>query len=435
MTDETPRTDDEVRRAVVDRIREVRVGDGDPISGELLEEVDVSDGVVTFTVDFARLDRGMAERVTDQLRGAGLATRGVDHVRLEAADAEAPETGIPVTGAESLIAVASAKGGVGKTTVTVALVRALSEAGLNVGVFDANVHAPDAPALLGATGPVRASPTGRPIPVEVDGVQVVSIELIAEDGPNAWRGAMVHDVVTDLLGNAAWEDRDVLLIDLPPGIGDGVYTVVQQAPLDGALFVSTPTDASARATNRSASLFEANGVETIGVVPNMAGATADGGATPFESDSDDARALAEAIDDDAYAAVDPIPFDPALRDPMDLAVDDPETDGELAVASLAETVRSFVAERGESRAPEDAVDLRGLPPKTSERQALTELDAAAGEDISLLVRGEPNDLVETLEDTLVRDGRTLERADVDDLGREGWLLRLRSSSARSEATV
>ncbi len=247
---ETPATDDEIKNAVIDRTREVTIADGDPVSEQLLEDIRVEDGVVTFTVAFERLNRTLSERLTEQLRGAGLATTGVEHVRVEAADAEAPESGLPVTGVGSLIAVGSAKGGVGKTTVTAALARALDESGLDVAVFDANVYAPDAPDLLGAAGPVQTTPTGRPEPVVADGIEVVSMELISDDGPVAWRGAMVHDVLKDLLGNAPWSDRDVLLVDLPPGIGDAVYTIVQQAPLDGALLVSTPTDAGARATER-----------------------------------------------------------------------------------------------------------------------------------------------------------------------------------------
>ncbi|MFU8869763.1 P-loop NTPase, partial [Natronococcus sp.] len=230
MEDETPRTDDEIKRAVIDRTREVQLADGDPVSEQLLEDVSVEDGVVTFTVVFDRLNRQLSERLSDQLRGAGLATEGIDHVRIEATDAEAPESGLPVTGVDSLIAIGSAKGGVGKTTITAALARALDEAGLDVAVFDANVYAPDIPGLLGAEGPVQNTPSGRPKPIEADGIEVVSLDLIAEDGPVAWRGAMVHDVLKDLLGDATWDDRDVLLVDLPPGIGDAVYTIVQQAP-------------------------------------------------------------------------------------------------------------------------------------------------------------------------------------------------------------
>ncbi|RQH00011.1 P-loop NTPase [Natrarchaeobius oligotrophus] len=423
----TERADD-VRRRVVDRIREVRIAGGDPIGEELLEDVSLEDGVVTFTVVFDRLDRPMAERLSEQLRGAALACDGVDHVRIEATNAGAPETGLPITGVDSLIAVASSKGGVGKTTITVSLARALDEAGLDVGVFDANVHSPDAPELLEAEGPVRQTPSGRPEPIDADGVQIVSLELIADDGPVAWRGAMVHDVVTDLLGNAAWDDRDVVLVDLPPGIGDAVYTVVQQAPLDGALLVSTPTAAAVRAAERTAALCSANDVPTIGVVSNAVGSDGPYGDGTEGGHEIDPETLETSVNEEALTSIDPIPFDPALREPLVRSFDDPDTDGAAAVASLAERVEAFLAERGGPDVPADAVDLRGLPPATGYQQALTEFGPDGSGSASILFRGDPDDLVEAVGDALERDGRSV-TATVDDLGRKGWVIDLETDVA------
>ncbi|ELY91881.1 ParA/MinD ATPase-like protein [Natrialba hulunbeirensis JCM 10989] len=438
---ETPATDDEIKTAVIDRTREVAIADGDPVSEQLLEDVCVEDGVVTFTVAFERLNRTLSERLTEQLRGAGLATTGVEHVRVEAADADAPESGLPVTGVGSLIAVGSAKGGVGKTTVTAALARALDESGLDVAVFDANVYAPDVPDLLGAAGPVQTTPTGRPEPVVADGIEVVSMELIADDGPVAWRGAMVHDVLKDLLGNAPWSDRDVLLVDLPPGIGDAVYTIVQQAPLDGALLVSTPTDAGARATERTGALFTANDVDTIGVVPNMVapedtdnGSDSDGDsevAGPFDATGDD---LPDEIQEDASETIDPIPFDPALRDPTTSSFANPSTPGEAAIAKLADAVAAFAAGDDGPQVPDDAVDLRGLPAETAAQQTLTEL--ALRDEFGVLLRHDPDELITTLEDSLGSATPTLTRANVVDLERDGWLVELQfdhDSTAVSES--
>jgi ATP-binding protein involved in chromosome partitioning len=422
MTEETPPTDEEIKRAVVDRVRAVTIADGDPVSEQLLERVEVDDGVVTFSVVFDRLNKRLGERLTDQLRGAALATDGVEHVRVEATNAAAPETGLPVTGVESLIAVGSAKGGVGKTLVTAALARALDEAGLNVGVFDANVYAPDIPDLLGAEGPVQQTPAGQPQPVDADGIEVVSLELIADDGPVAWRGAMVHDVLKDLLGDAPWNDRDVLLVDLPPGIGDAVYTIVQQAPLDGALLVGTPTEAGARAAERTGALFTANDVETIGVVANMV--ADERGEGPFD---DDGRGFETRVNEDALASIEPIPFDPSLRTPTACSFAEPSAPGEAAVAELARVVESFVRAQDGSQAPEDAVDLRGLPPRTVEQQAITEFGATAR--TSMLLRHDPESVVSVLERTLARDEKRLVRVDATDLDREGWLVELEAEPA------
>ena len=429
MTAETPETDDEIRAAVVDRAREVQVAGGDPVSEELIEDIDVDDGVVTFTVVLERMDRLMAERVADQLRGAGLATDGVEHVRVEATADGGSESGLSISGVDSLIAVAGAKGGVGKTTIAASLARALDAAGLSVGVFDANVHAPDAPELLGAEGPVHQTPSGRPKPIDADGIEVVSIELIADDGPVAWRGAMVHEVVTDLLGNAAWDDRDVVLVDLPPGLGDAVYTVVQQAPVDGTVLVSTPTEAGARATERTGSLFTANDVETVGVVPNMVGE--DG---PFDEGIDPAE-LRERIQQATFDDVDPVPFDPALRTPLERSFTDPETDGAAAIASLAETVAEFCEAARDPEPPADAVDVRGLPPAAAHQQAITEFgrDRDRDESVAVVTRDEPRELAATVRENLARDDRELS-VSMTDLGRNGCLVELEADvSPRSAA--
>lgn len=429
MTDETPQSDDEIRRAVVDRVREVQIPGGDPIGEGLLEDVTVDSGVVTFTVDFARLDRGLTDRVTDQIQGAGLATEGVVHARVESADIGSPQEGLPVTGAESIIAIGSAKGGVGKTTIAVSLARALDEVGLKVGVFDANVHAPDAPDLLGAEGPIRSTPGGNPMPALAEGIEVVSVELIADQGPNAWRGAMIHEAVKDLLGNAVWEDRDVLLVDLPPGIGDAVYTILQQAPIDGGLLVGTPTDAGARGAGRTASLFATNDVPTIGVVPNMVGSVA--GPAPFDGDE---SVLEADVTEEPYATIDPVPFDPALQDPLTSTFADPETDGERAIATLRKTIESFIADHRGPGIPDGAVDLRGLPPETSQRQAVTEVGAAVGSSVSIVMRGEPEEMIEIVEENLERGGYGLAETEIEDLGREGWLIEFEPELATATET-
>ncbi|MDJ1433117.1 P-loop NTPase [Halostagnicola sp. A-GB9-2] len=425
-----PRPDDEVRRAVVDGVRTVRIPGGDPISEQLLEEVIVEDGIVTFVVNFGRLDQPMANRLTDQLRGVALATPDVEHTRVEAVEAEAPETGLPVTGVESLIAVGSAKGGVGKTTIAVSLARALDAAGLDVAVFDANVHAPDAPDLLDTEGPVQSTPSGSPMPVLADGIEVMSVELIAEDGPVAWRGAMVHDVVTDLLGNAVWEGRDVLLVDLPPGIGEAVTTLVQQAPLDGGLLVSTPTSAGARSTERTGALFEAYGVPTIGVAPNMVATEGEDLESPYACDS---RSLTNEIDsvDPVNESLEPIPFDPALRDPLTMDVVEPSTPGEEAIVSLATCVQEFLSGSTGPEVPEEAVDLRGLPPTSVRRQAIAEFGVADDSPVSIVMRGDAEELSEVVEQRLEYDGRSLARTTIDDLGRDGWLLELKAEADAS----
>ncbi|TKX83470.1 chromosome partitioning protein ParA, partial [Halorubrum sp. SS5] len=177
--------------------------------------------------------------VGEQVRGAGLAIDGVDHVRIESPERSRVEGELSPEGVEHVLAVAGAKGGAGKSTVTIALARALRDAGLDVGVFNADFQAPDLTEYLGASDPVVSTPTGRPSPAYADGMRIVSIDLVSGDRPTAWRGAMTHDALADLLGEAVWGDLDVLLVDLPPGVGDVAHTVFSRVPVDGAVVVTT----------------------------------------------------------------------------------------------------------------------------------------------------------------------------------------------------
>jgi Mrp family chromosome partitioning ATPase len=120
---------------------------------------------------------------------------------------------------DRIVAVASAKGGVGKTTVAVSLACALADQE-RVGLFDADLHGPNVPRLLDVEGPVYADENDDPVPVDADGLEVMSIGLLKDGGPLAWRGAMAHEALSDLFQATAWDDRDTLVVDLPPGPGD-----------------------------------------------------------------------------------------------------------------------------------------------------------------------------------------------------------------------
>lgn len=425
MTLETTPDDAEIQRTVVELFRQVNFGEADPVAAGLVADVDVTDGIVTVRAGFEGLDLEAAERLAEQLRGGALAAPGVDHVRIESTTAEAPEVGAPITGVDTLLAVGSAKGGVGKTTITVSLARALAERGFAVGVFDANVHAPDAPDVLGADGPIRATAMGRPEPIDADGIEVVSVELIADDGPVAWRGAMVHDVLTDLLGNAEWTDRDVVLVDLPPGIGDAVVTIAQQAPLDGAIAVTTETAASVRATERTASLLSAYDVETVCLVANetrLVTASEEHGDARGSADArrGDPHALADELDCPVYE----VPTDSTLRAPLECSFADRDSAGTAAIDDLADAVARYHAERDRPEIPDDAVDLRGLPPSTAEQQAVDEFGSPGSTPIDLVTRTEPSTLVDTVSAVLESDGLEPPETTVEDLGRHGFRCRI-----------
>jgi ATP-binding protein involved in chromosome partitioning len=177
----------------------------------------------------------------------------------------------PLPGVKNVIAVASGKGGVGKSTVSVNLALALAAEGARVGVLDADIYGPSQPRMLGLTGkPV--SPDGKSIePMRAHGLQAMSIGvLIDEDTPMIWRGPMVTQALMQLLTDTRWDDLDYLVIDLPPGTGDIQLTLSQKVPVSGAVIVTTPQDIALLDARKALGMFRKVEVPVLGVVENMA---------------------------------------------------------------------------------------------------------------------------------------------------------------------
>jgi len=180
------------------------------------------------------------------------------------------------TGPRRMIAVSSGKGGVGKSTVTVNLGVAMARAGLRVGIVDADIYGPSIPGMLGIPGnaPPAMGPDGRVIPAEGHGVRVISMAMLTDDDqPSILRGPMVAKYLRMFVGQVAWGDLDMLLLDLPPGTGDIQLTLAQSFPLDGAVVVSTPQDVSLKIARRGLRMMEQVKVPIVGVVENMSGFT------------------------------------------------------------------------------------------------------------------------------------------------------------------
>jgi len=177
----------------------------------------------------------------------------------------------PMPGVKNIIAVASGKGGVGKSTVAANLALALSAEGASVGVLDADIYGPSQPRMFGIEGRPD-SPDGRSIePMVNHGVQLMSIGfLVAEDTPMIWRGPMVTQALTQLLNDTRWRDLDYLVIDLPPGTGDIQLTLCQRVPVAGALIVTTPQDIALLDAKKGLKMFEKVEVPVLGIIENMA---------------------------------------------------------------------------------------------------------------------------------------------------------------------
>ncbi|MDN5850633.1 MAG: iron-sulfur cluster carrier protein ApbC [Nitrococcus sp.] len=177
----------------------------------------------------------------------------------------------PLGNIRNIIAIASAKGGVGKSTVAANLALALAAEGARVGLLDADIYGPSQPRMMGVAGHRPQSPDGKHIaPLESYGVQVMSIGfLIEEDAPMVWRGPMVTQALTQLLNDTSWQDLDYLVVDLPPGTGDIQLTLAQRVPVSGAVVVTTPQDIATLDARKGIRMFQKVNVPVLGVIENM----------------------------------------------------------------------------------------------------------------------------------------------------------------------
>ncbi len=216
----------------------------------------VAGAVVTLTAEAARAVAGGAQ--------------GHGHAHT----AQTPRAGRaaqPIPGVKHIIAVASGKGGVGKSTVACNLAVGLAKLGLRIGVLDADLFGPSMPRLFGLSAKPDVAADGQKlVPLEAYGVKVMSIGFLIDEGaPVVWRGPMVMSALTQLLREVAWGDLDVLVVDMPPGTGDTQLTMAQNVPLSGAVIVSTPQDLALIDARRGIAMFKQVQVPLIGIVENM----------------------------------------------------------------------------------------------------------------------------------------------------------------------
>jgi ATP-binding protein involved in chromosome partitioning len=264
------------REAVLEALRSVQDPERkkDIVSLGLVRQVEVAGETVILTLSFTTAPGPQRQQVENGLRAA-LMPLGVRHVELRQEAPAAPRGNVPperapLPGVKHLVAVASGKGGVGKTTVAVNLAIALGRSGAAVGLLDADVYGPNVPVMLGTTAEPKVADERTILPVEAYGVKMISMGLLNPgDRPLIWRGPMLHGVLQQFLRSVRWGGLDYLVIDLPPGTGDVALTLVQTAPLSGAVIVTTPSVVSLADVRKAVEMFRQVNVEILGVVENM----------------------------------------------------------------------------------------------------------------------------------------------------------------------
>ncbi|QCC50269.1 Mrp/NBP35 family ATP-binding protein [Halapricum salinum] len=233
---------------------------------------------------------------------------------------------------ENIIAVASGKGGVGKSTISVNLAAGLADMGARVGLFDADIYGPNVPRMLGSEETPQATPDETIIPPEKYGMKLMSIDLLmGEDAPVIWRGPMVHKVLTQLWEDVQWGSLDYMIVDLPPGTGDTQLTLLQSVPVSGAVIVTTPQEVAIDDARKGLQMFGKHETPVLGIVENMSRFKCpDCGGEHAIFGEGGGRAFAEESD---MPFLGEIPLDPAIREGGD--------EGKPMVLGEGETAEAF----------------------------------------------------------------------------------------------
>ncbi|HMN80600.1 MAG TPA: iron-sulfur cluster carrier protein ApbC [Burkholderiaceae bacterium] len=247
----------------------------DLISSKSARNVRVDQGDVAFDVELGYPARSQIDGIRRQAIAAVRALPGVTNVSANVFQkivAHAVQRGVKtLPNVRNIIAVASGKGGVGKSTTAVNLALALSAEGASVGILDADIYGPSQPMMLGINGRPESRDGKKIEPMEGHGLQASSIGfLIDMDTPMVWRGPMVTQALEQLLRETNWRDLDYLVVDMPPGTGDIHLTLAQKIPVTGAVIVTTPQDIALLDARKGLKMFEKVGVPILGIVENMA---------------------------------------------------------------------------------------------------------------------------------------------------------------------
>ena len=246
----------------------------DIVSFGMVKDIEVSSAGVTIHLAPTTAQQDVLEQIAASVRAAVEAMPGITG-RVEIVQAPPPASPRargpqPIPGVRSVLAVASGKGGVGKSTVATNLALALSSLRPHIGLMDADVYGPSVPLMLGIVNKAHTREDRRIIPVEIHGLRVISMGMfVGEATPVIWRGPMITKLITEFLRNVEWGELDILVLDLPPGTGDVQLTLTQQVPITGGLIVTTPQDVALADVRRGIQMFRQVNAPVLGLVENM----------------------------------------------------------------------------------------------------------------------------------------------------------------------
>jgi len=246
----------------------------DLVSANMIRDVVINETTVSFKLVLTTSACPLKKELEDGARDAVMAIEGVEAVNIDLTSEVPQAKKIPdkttIPGIKNTIAVASGKGGVGKSTVAVNLALSLAATGAKVGLLDADVYGPSIPLMMGVHEAPEATEDEKLIPIENHGVKLISVGfMLDEETPLIWRGPLVMQLIKQFLTGVVWGDLDYLVIDLPPGTGDVQLTLVQTIPLTGALIVTTPQDIALLDARRAINMFSEVKVPVLGIIENM----------------------------------------------------------------------------------------------------------------------------------------------------------------------
>jgi len=250
----------------------------DIVSFGLVKEISIANGAVSVAMQLTTANPEAAEQIKTETGRVLKALPGVNQVNVEVrqpavgqsapANPFAHQKGVP--GVKRVIAIASGKGGVGKSTCSANLACALQQLGARVGLLDCDIYGPSIPLMMGVHEKPTISAESRMVPPVAHGVKVMSIGLLlADDQPVIWRGPMIAKTIDQFLTAVEWSNLDFLLVDLPPGTGDAQLSLCQTVPLDGGVIVTTPQEASLGVVRKGIAMFNKVNVPILGIVENM----------------------------------------------------------------------------------------------------------------------------------------------------------------------